>query len=96
MTKQFDTTITQRGQVTLPAEVRRVLGVKPQEKVTFQIEGNEVRVVPSQFTVESVRGSIPPLKEPKSLEQIYQEAGNEYAQHVIDQMNCDDDEVHRQ
>jgi antitoxin PrlF len=89
--KQFDTTITQRGQVTLPAEVQRVLGVKPREKVTFQVEGNEVRVVPSRFTVESVRGSVPPLKERRSLDRLYQDAGDEYAQRVIDQL--DDDQI---
>lgn len=87
--KQFDTAITQRGQVTLPAEVRRVLGVKPREKVTFQIDGNEVRVIPAKFTVESVRGSVPPLKEARSLEQMYQDAGDEYVEHIINQMNDD-------
>ena len=89
--KQFDTTITQRGQVTLPAEVQRVLGVKPREKVTFQVEGHEVRVVPSRFTVESVRGSVPPLKERRNLDRLYQDAGDEYAQRVIDQL--DDDQI---
>ncbi len=87
--KQFDTTITQRGQVTLPAEVQRVLGVKPREKVTFQVEGNEVRVVPSRFTVESVRGSVAPLKERRSLDRLYQDAGDEYAQRIVAQLDDD-------
>ena len=40
--KEITTTITQRSQVTVPAEVRRVLGVKPRDKITFTIaDGDE-------------------------------------------------------
>lgn len=87
--KRFETTMTQRGRVTLPAEVCRVLGVKPQDKVTFQIDGDEVRIVRSHFTIEGVRGSIPALKEAKSLDEIYREAGEEYAQRVADAISDD-------
>ena len=79
--------MTERGQVTLPAPVRRMLGIKPKEKVTFEIDGDEIRIVPPRFTVATVRGSVPPLKKPKGLEEMYQEAGDAYAQHVVDRMN---------
>lgn len=85
--KRYTTTMTERGQVTLPADVRRLLGIKPKEKVTFEVEGNEIRLTPPRFTVESVRGSVPALSERKSLEEIYQEAGDEYARHVLGEMN---------
>lgn len=87
--KQFTTTITQRGQVTLPAYVRRVLGIQPREKVTFEVEGNEVRILPAQYTVESVRGSVPALREPKSLEEMGEIAGQEHARHVLDELRGD-------
>ncbi len=51
--KEIVTTVTQRGQVTLPAEVRRLLGIKPREKVAFRIDGNEVRLAPASFTLET-------------------------------------------
>jgi hypothetical protein len=45
--------------------------------------------VPSEFTLESIRGMVPPLSEPKSLEEIFDIAGEEHAKHVIDEMaNC--------
>ena len=59
--KELVTTITQRSQVTLPAEVRRVLGLKPRDQVAFTIEGSDVRLVPAQFTLESAYGSVEPL-----------------------------------
>lgn len=85
--RQYTTTMTQRGQVTLPAHVRRVLGLKPREAVTFEVEGNNVRIVPAPFTVESVRGSVPALKEPKSLKEITAIAAEEHARHVLDEMD---------
>jgi len=36
-----------RGQVTIPKDVREVLGVQPGNRVTFIVEGNTVRVVNS-------------------------------------------------
>ena len=58
--KEIVTTITQRGQVTIPAEVRRLLGLKPRDTVTFAIDDNEVRLKPASFTLESAFGSVPP------------------------------------
>ncbi len=87
--EQFTTTMTQRGQVTLPARVRRILGIKPREKVTFQIDGDDVRIVPTRFSVESVRGSVPALDKPRTLEDIFDIAGEEHARHVIDEMGAE-------
>jgi AbrB family looped-hinge helix DNA binding protein len=84
--QQYHTTLTERGQVTLPVEIRKRLGVKPKDKVTFEVEGDDIRIVPSRFTVESVRGSVPALAQPRSLEEIFDIAGEEHARHVIDEM----------
>lgn len=37
--------VMSKGQVTIPKDVRRVLGVESGDKVTFIVEGNVVRVV---------------------------------------------------
>lgn len=39
--------VMSKGQVTIPKEVRKVLGVQSGDKVTFVVEGNTVRVVNS-------------------------------------------------
>jgi AbrB family looped-hinge helix DNA binding protein len=80
------TTLTERGQVTLPSEIRRKLGVKPKQKVHFEVDGDSIRIVPSEFTLESIRGMAPPLSEPKSIEDIFDIAAEEHARHVIDEM----------
>lgn len=60
--KELITTITQRGQVTVPAEVRRMLGLRPRDKVAFAIEGGEVRLLPARYTLATAYRSVPPLK----------------------------------
>ena len=57
----FEATITSRGQVTIPAEVRRKLGLTRRARVTFLIEDDAVRLVPARLTLESVVGSVEPL-----------------------------------
>ncbi|MCE2465878.1 MAG: type II toxin-antitoxin system PrlF family antitoxin [Dehalococcoidia bacterium] len=68
--KEITTTITQRGQVTIPAEVRRVLGVKPRDKVAFTIFDGEVRLAPALFSLESAYGSVKPSSRPEDLDEV--------------------------
>ena len=72
--KKIVTTITQRSQVTIPAEVRRVLGVKPRDKVAFTIQGGGVRLTPAIFSLESAYGSVTPVETPENFEEISQAA----------------------
>ena len=85
--KTYTTTVTERGQVTLPAHVRRLLGVKPKEQVTFEVEGDEIRLTPTRYTVESVRGAVPAISPHKSLDEIYHEAGEEYVRRTLTELN---------
>ena len=59
--REFTVTTTQRNQVTIPAEVRRILGLKPRDKVAFTIEdGGEVRLSAASLNLESAYGSVNP------------------------------------
>jgi antitoxin PrlF len=84
--QHYYTTLTERGQVTLPAEIRQRLGVKPKQKVHFEVDGDNIRIVPSEFTLESIRGMVPPLAKPMSLDEIYDTAREEHARHIHDEM----------
>ena len=84
--KELVATVTERGQLTLPAEVRRLLGIEPRQKVAFLIEDDQVRLVPVKYTLESAFGSVPPLNRPENFEQIIEEAMDEHAQEVVREM----------
>ena len=43
---QKQATITSKGQITVPREVRRVLGVRSGDKLLFESDGNGIRVRP--------------------------------------------------
>jgi len=75
--KELTTTMTQRGQVTVPAEVRRMLGLRPRDKVTFAIDEGEVKLMPAKFTLESAYRSVPPLARPLSDEEMVRTAKEE-------------------
>ncbi len=70
--KEFLVTISSKGQVTLPAEVRHVLGVKRKEKVTLVVEGKgEVRLqVPKYPDVDSVVGRAGKLASPLTWQEM--------------------------
>ena len=84
--REFETTVTQRGQVTVPAEVRRLLGIKPHDRVTFVIENGQVRLKRPEYTFESVYGSVEPRNRPEDFKRIYREARNEHAERVMRKM----------
>ncbi|HVC80564.1 MAG TPA: AbrB/MazE/SpoVT family DNA-binding domain-containing protein [Chloroflexota bacterium] len=83
--RHYRTTLTERGQVTLPSEIRRKLGLKPRQKVHFEVDGDSIHIIPSDFTLESIRGMVPPLSEPKSIKEIFDLAAEEHARHVLDE-----------
>ena len=65
--RQITTTTTQRNQVTIPVEVRRLLGLRPRDKVAFTIEdGGTVRLAAASFSLESAYGSVRPSTRPRS------------------------------
>ena len=61
------TTITQKGQVTIPAQVRKVLGLKRGDQVRFIVtKKKEVKVkTAKRFSIMSLYGSLKPKIKPK-------------------------------
>lgn len=51
------TTITTKGQVTIPKEIREELGLQPGDKVIFRKEGDNVVLKPAS-TLLDFRGSV--------------------------------------
>ena len=73
--REIMATTTQRNQVTIPAEVRRLLGLKPRDKVSFTIgEAGEVRLAAASFSLESAYGSVKPSKRPERFDEIERSA----------------------
>ncbi|MDQ2787280.1 MAG: hypothetical protein M3Y58_20010 [Chloroflexota bacterium] len=85
--KEILATITQRGQITVPAEVRRVLGTKMGDKLAFQIEGTEVRLAPATMTLESAYASVKPIASPDDSVRLEEAAKEEHVARTLAKMH---------
>jgi len=74
---RIHTTLTRKGQVTVPAEVRRALGLQEGDKVEFTLENGTVRLARTGSVVERTRGvfksNLPPLT-PKEMREFAEQA----------------------
>jgi antitoxin PrlF len=72
--REIISTITSKGQVTIPVEVRNYLGIKSNDKVAFVIdaEGKVQLRVPRYQTISSLRGAAGSLHKKLSWEEMQQ------------------------
>ena len=70
--KEILSTISSKGQITVPAEVRRHLGVGANEKLAFVIEEEgSVRLAAPRFsTIASLAGAAGSLEKPLSWREM--------------------------
>ncbi len=60
--REFVSTVSSKGQVTIPADVRRQLGVGSADKVAFVLtDEGKVELRPARFSLESVLNSLDAL-----------------------------------
>jgi AbrB family looped-hinge helix DNA binding protein len=80
--KDLLSSVSLKGQVTIPMEIRRALDIKPRDKVAFRLEHGELRIVPAAASVQASFQAVPPLRQPLTDEQIIEIASEEHAHHV--------------
>ena len=70
--KEIISTITSKGQVTIPVEVRKYLGIKTNDKIAFVIdaEGTVRLKVPRYPDIASLRGAAGSLDKPLTWQQM--------------------------
>ena len=68
--KESLATITTKGQVTIPAEVRKALGLKPRDKVVFTLSEGEVKLEPSSSTLRAGFGAVKPQRMPEDFRRL--------------------------
>ena len=82
MYKQIISTVTSKGQVTIPAEVRKHLGVKTRDKIMFIVEETGVvrLSIPHYPDISSLRGAAGSLKKPLSWQEVKNIAREDHLQ----------------
>jgi antitoxin PrlF len=65
------TTITSKGQITLPAAIRKALKIKAGDKLDFEVtEDGEILGKPVSNSLHSLSEVLPPAKRKLSLEEM--------------------------
>lgn len=74
--------VTCKGQITVPVEIRRALGLKEGDLVSVRRDGDGAKVTPARSRVDASFGAVPALKEPLTDREMTDVAWEEHARHV--------------
>lgn len=61
MKRRYRSSVSPKGQITLPIEIRRQLNISPRDHVDIELVDGEIRVIPWRFNIKTVMGSVPAL-----------------------------------
>lgn len=76
MAKELFTVVTRKGQITLPAEIRRFLGIQEGDRIAVSLVENgdnaprQAIVRPVRSVAERTFGAVPPRKRPEDFEEL--------------------------
>ena len=62
---QYVSSITRKGQVTIPGDFRKALKLQPKDLVAFELIDGEVRLRPFKSAVLASYGTVKPLSSPE-------------------------------
>lgn len=78
----LETRLTQKGQVTIPVEIRTRLGLKPKDMVRFEIDGNGVKLKSAPSKLLEGYGAVTPRKKPEDWKEVRAKVELDIAQEV--------------
>ncbi|MDQ6832212.1 MAG: AbrB/MazE/SpoVT family DNA-binding domain-containing protein [Chloroflexota bacterium] len=82
-------TVTSKGQVTIPRHLRDRLGIVPGEQVIFSLGEDEIRIARSVSIVERTAGALEPLpgvRAPETAEEMRRMAEEAIAEDALRRM----------
>ena len=84
--KEVHSTVTTKGQVTIPVAIRRLLQVQPHDRVSFVVEDDKVQVIRSQSVVARTAGVLKQEKPPLTAKELREVAEEAIAQEASSRM----------
>ena len=68
-------TLTSKGQMTIPKEVRKALNLKPREKVIIVVDGDHAVIKPLKGNILNIGGSVrmPDKEKPVDFHKVREE-----------------------
>ena len=81
MSKSFST-VSRAGQVTIPIELRRKLGLQTGDTVAFELTDGDLLLLPVKSRLLAGYGSVKPLTRPEDFRRIRREVQEEIAENA--------------
>jgi AbrB family looped-hinge helix DNA binding protein len=85
--KEYTTVVTRKGQITIPVEIRRSLGIGEGDRVALVLDGDAVRLALSAGVVARTAGILKAAGSPLSAEELRQAAEGAIAGEVVARSN---------
>jgi len=79
----YTVSITSQGQISIPAQIRRELGLSKNSKAIVSVKEGEISVRPVKDFLE-LRGSLKTDKKPLSNERLHEMFAEETAKQVVE------------
>jgi antitoxin PrlF len=86
--KEILSVVTRKGQITLPAELRKLLGIEEGDKVALSLLGadqRQIRVRPVRSVAELTFGAVTPRKQPEDFNELRQQ----FEDGVVEEVNTE-------
>lgn len=80
--KRYYSSVSPKGQITLPSDVRRSLGIKPRDQVTIEVEGEVVRISVAKSRLLAHYQMAGSLDHPREWREVVETAADEHAEHA--------------
>jgi AbrB family looped-hinge helix DNA binding protein len=80
------TVITRKGQITVPAEIRRALGLRQGDKVALSLSGSKDRQAtlrPIRSVAELTFGAVKPKRRPENVKNLRRRFESDVARDVV-------------
>lgn len=82
--RQIRTTLTRKGQVTVPVEIRRALGLKEGDKLAFTLEDGKISLERAGSVVERTAGIIKHTGRTLTAEELRRVAEEAWAEEAME------------
>jgi AbrB family looped-hinge helix DNA binding protein len=75
----FVSSVSPKGQITIPMEIRRMLDIKPKDKVAIQFDEGTVTITPAHVRLDSFYQQVSALGQPRDINELTEIAADEHA-----------------
>ena len=79
--------LTKKWQTTIPKDIRKYLGLEPNDRILYLIEGKKVILKPIRGNILDLKGSVLTKEKPIDFKKLRKETKKRIASKIIKEVN---------